>query len=182
LPQLAGNRSLRPIEESDLDELYALIDANRARLATWLPWAAEQTRAGTLKFIRSAGAQHAAGNGFHAAIVDRGRILGVIGFHGIDWLHRSTSLGYWLAGDVEGRGVMSDALRAVVGHAFAALQLNRVEIRASVENERSRALIERLGFTYEGSARKAFRLADGYHDDAVYSMLAEEWSASPAAD
>jgi ribosomal-protein-serine acetyltransferase len=58
--------------------------------------------------------------------------------------------------------------------------LNRVEIRASVENERSRALIERLGFHYEGAARQAFRLADGYHDDAVYSMLAAEWPGESA--
>ena len=58
--------------------------------------------------------------------------------------------------------------------------LNRVEIRASVENQPSRALIERLGFHYEGIARQAFRLADGFHDDAVYSMLAAEWPDHPA--
>jgi RimJ/RimL family protein N-acetyltransferase len=40
---------------------------------------------------------------------------------------------------------------------------------------RSRALAERLGFSYEGTLRKALRLSDGYHDDAVYAVLAEEW-------
>ena len=42
------------------------------------------------------------------------------------------------------------------------------------------ALIERLGFQYEGAARQAFRLADGYHDDAVYSMLATDWPETQA--
>jgi ribosomal-protein-serine acetyltransferase len=180
---LPGGQTLRVLEVSDADELYALIDANRSHLARWMPWAAGQTLEGTLEFIRAAGSRLAEGNGFQAAIVDGGRIVGVIGFHGIDWLHHSTSLGYWLAEDAQGQGTMTTAVRAMLGHALLGLGLNRVEIRASVENARSRALIERLGFHYEGVAREAFRLADGYHDDAVYSMLAAEWRAhaAPAA-
>jgi ribosomal-protein-serine acetyltransferase len=178
---LTGGRTLRVLEESDADELYALIDANRSYLARWLPWAAGQTREGSLEFIRAARRQLADGDGFQAAIVDRGRMIGVIGFHGIDWHHRSTSLGYWLAADAQGQGTMAEAVRATVTHAFSTWGLNRIEIRASVENRRSRALIERLGFHYEGIARQAFRLADGFHDDAVYSMLAADWSAQPPA-
>jgi ribosomal-protein-serine acetyltransferase len=182
-PTLPGGQTLRVLDESDADELYALIDANRSHLARWLPWAAGQTREGTLEFIRAAGARLAEGNGCQAAIVDGRRIVGVIGFHGIDWLHHSTSLGYWLAEDAQGQGTMAEAVRAMLGHALLSLGLNRVEIRASVENRRSRALIERLGFHYEGAARQAFRLADGFHDDAVYSMLAADWGAraAPAA-
>jgi RimJ/RimL family protein N-acetyltransferase len=44
-----------------------------------------------------------------------------------------------------------------------------------VENVRSRALAERLGFRHEGTLRQALRLGDGYHDDALYAMLAEDW-------
>jgi RimJ/RimL family protein N-acetyltransferase len=36
-------------------------------------------------------------------------------------------------------------------------------------------LSRRLGFSYEGTLRQALRLSDGYHDDAVYGVLAEEW-------
>jgi ribosomal-protein-serine acetyltransferase len=179
-PSLSGGRSLRVLEEPDADELYALIDANRAYLARWLPWAGEQTRDGTVEFIRATRRQLIDRAGFQAAIVEGGRIVGVIGFHGIDWHHRSTSIGYWLAEDAQGRGTMTEAVRAIVSHALRVWGLNRVEIRASVENERSRALIERLGFHYEGVARQAFRLPDGYHDDAVYSMLAAEWPAESA--
>jgi ribosomal-protein-serine acetyltransferase len=172
---LSGACALRLLEESDADELYALIDANRAHLARWLPWAAGQTREGTLQFIRGVRGQIAHNNGFQAAIVDSGRIVGVIGFHGIDWQHRSTSIGYWLAEDAQGRGTMTRAARAMVDRALRVWGLNRVEIRASIENERSRTLIERLGFQLEGIARGAFRLADGFHDDAVYAMLAADW-------
>jgi ribosomal-protein-serine acetyltransferase len=179
---LPGARALRVLEQADVDELYTLLEANRDHLAEWLPWARGQTREGMLQFIGSARGQVAANDGFHAAILDGERIVGVIGFHGIDWQHRSTSIGYWLAQDAQGRGTMTDAVRAMVSVALTDWHLNRVEIRASVENQRSRALIERVGFTYEGVARKAFRLADGYHDDAVYSMLAAEWPSSSTAE
>lgn len=167
---------LRALAQSDADELYELIERNRSHLVRWLPWAAEQSRAGTHGFIRAARAQLRRNDGFHAAIVQSGRIVGVIGFHGIDWHHRSTSIGYWLALDAQGQGTMAAALHAMVDHAFCAWQLNRVEIRASIDNARSRALIDRLGFHFEGIAREAFRLADGYHDDAVYSMLSRDWN------
>lgn len=175
---LADTRALRLLEESDTDALYALIDANRSYLAKWLPWPAGQTREETLKFIRGARSQVEHNDGFHAAIVDRAQIVGVIGFHAIDRQHHSTSIGYWLAEDAQGRGTMTRAARAMVDHALRVWGLNRVEMRASVENDRSRALIERLGFRLEGIARRAFLLADGYHDDAVYSMLAGDWRSS----
>jgi ribosomal-protein-serine acetyltransferase len=55
------------------------------------------------------------------------------------------------------------------------VKLNRVEIRAGVENARSRAVVERRGFTQEGVKRQAELVGDRWIDDAVYSMLAAEW-------
>ena len=153
-----------------------LIDTNRARLARWMAWAEGQTRERTLEFIRAARKQSARDDGFQAAILGGGRMVGVAGFHGVDWPNRATSLGYWLAAGEEGRGTMTHAVRALVDHGFGQWGLNRVEIRADVENLRSRALAERLGFVHEGTLRQALRLADGFHDDAVYAMLAADWA------
>jgi ribosomal-protein-serine acetyltransferase len=99
--------------------------------------------------------------------------------HRIDWVNRSVELGYWLAADAQGSGIMTAAAAALTRHAFEALGLERVQICAAVGNARSRALIERLGFTYEGVARAHYRIGDGWHDDAVYSMLAGERAALP---
>ena len=51
--QLPSGHQLRLLEESDAEELYRLIDANRARLARWMAWAEPQTREQTLDFIRT---------------------------------------------------------------------------------------------------------------------------------
>lgn len=166
---------LRFLEESDADELFALIDANRAYLARWMPWADRETRDDGLEFIRRTRRQFAANDGFQTAIVCGGDIIGVVGFHGVQWEMGSTSIGYWLAESAQGQGTMTSAVSALVTHAFRAWNLNRVEIQAAVENSRSRAVIERVGFREEGTRRAAEKIGDRYLDVVVYSMLAAEW-------
>ncbi len=175
--QLPTGQQLRLLEESDAGELYASIDANRRHLARWLPWAAGQTLQDTVAFIERTRAQVANNDGFQTTIVDDGGIIGMVGFVGFSWQHRSTTVGYWLAEAAQGRGVMTHAVRALTHHAFATWQLNRVEVHAGVENARSRAIPERLGFSQEGILREAELVDDRYIDQAVYAMLAREWPA-----
>jgi ribosomal-protein-serine acetyltransferase len=172
---LTDDCRLRLLEESDADELYALVEANRDHLAPWMPWAPAQTRAGTLEFIRLTRRQVANDDGFQTAIVRAGRIVGDVGFHGIDWAHRSTTIGYWLDERQQGNGIMTRAVRALVDHAITVWELNRVEIRAAPENRRSRAIPERLGFRQEGVLREAELVSDHYLDEVVYGMLASDW-------
>jgi ribosomal-protein-serine acetyltransferase len=166
---------LRLLNETDAQELYALIDANREHLARRMPWAAGQTLQDTLAFIRRTREQLTSNDGFQTAVIENGRIAGMVGFHGVSWQHRSTSIGYWLAASAQGRGTMTRAVSALVDHAFGTWRLHRVEIRAAVDNTRSCAIPERLGFTHEGVAREAERIGERYVDQVVYSTLADEW-------
>jgi ribosomal-protein-serine acetyltransferase len=181
---LARGRLLRVLEESDAQELHELIERNRPRLARWMAWAVEhQTRRQTIEFIRLTRRQLSANDGLQTALIADGRIVGMVGFHSIDWQNRATSLGYWLSEEEEGQGTMTQAVATLTGHAFAHWRLNRVEIRADVENARSRAIPERLGFRREGTLRQAYRISgDRYSDDAVYAMLAAEWPAAQRRD
>jgi ribosomal-protein-serine acetyltransferase len=166
---------LRPLVEADAEELHSLIEANRRRLAQWLRWAATQTIGDTVGFIRETEAQADRNDGFQRGIVIDERLAGVIGFIGVDWENRSTSLGYWLSAAHEGRGVMTRAVRIMVDHALQAWELNRVEIRVAAENRRSRAIPERLGFRRGRTLRKAEQVNGRYLDSVVYSMLAADW-------
>ena len=144
--ELPGGCRLRALEQSDAIELHALIEVNRAHLARWMPWAARQTREDAMNFIHSTRRQLTDGDGLQAALTSGAAIVGVAGFHGVDWPNRATSLGYWLAAAAQGHGTMTHAVRALVDHAIGTWGLNRVEIRVDVENLRSRAIPERLGF------------------------------------
>ncbi len=173
--ELSGSHRLRLLAESDTDELYELIDSNRGYLALWMPWAPAQTMEQTLAFILATREQLAGNSGFQVALTNQRRIVGVLGFHGVDWVNSATSLGYWLAESAQGQGIMTEAVSTLVDHALRGWQLNRVEIRAAVENLRSRAIPERLGFQREGILRQTMRLGDRYLDHVVYSMLAADW-------
>jgi ribosomal-protein-serine acetyltransferase len=176
--ELPGGYALRLLEESDADELFAVIDANREQLATWMPWARrDRVPEDTLPFIRATRRQIADNDGLQTTIVDPGgAIVGMVGMHRVDWANGGTSVGYWLARDAQGRGVMTEAVRAYVDYAFAILGLHRVVIEAAVENARSRAIPERLGFREEGVLREAERVGERMLDHVVYAMLAADWS------
>ena len=172
---------LRPLIAADAPELHALVERNRSGLVRWMPWAADQTLAGTEEFIRRAADQELAGNGFQCALVDDGPIAGVAGFHGLDRANAATTIGYWLDADHRGRGLMSQAVRALLGHAFGVLELHRVELRVAPDNGPSQALAERLGFSAEGVAREAERFGREHRDLVVYSLLAGEWANGGSA-
>jgi ribosomal-protein-serine acetyltransferase len=146
---------LRLLGEDDAPELHALIEANRPLLAQWLPWAVAQTFDDTLGFIQGTREQLAANDGFQAAVVCGADIAGVVGYRSVDWQRRLTSLGYWLGAEYQGKGTMTAAVRALVDQALSGWKLDRVEIRAAVENRRSRAIPERLGFRLEQTLRGA---------------------------
>jgi ribosomal-protein-serine acetyltransferase len=170
------NLKLCLFEDRHATELFALVEANRAYLRQWMPWLdVNNTASATAEFINANLKQFAEGSGFQAGIFFQETLAGVIGFHELDHVNRSISLGYWLAAKLQGQGIVTRASRFMVGYAFTELRLNRVEIRCAVENQKSRAIPERLGFSHEGTIRQAEWLYEHFVDHAVYGMLADEW-------
>jgi len=167
---------MRLLDSADAEELFALIDANRAHLARWMPFVGQtRSSADSLAFIRAARRQYDENRGLQMAILSGERIIGVAGFHRIDWATRSTSIGYWLAEPYQGAGTMTLATRALLEYAFSVLRLRRIEIRAGVENHRSRAIPERLGFREQGIVRAAERIGSRVIDHAVYAISDRQW-------
>lgn len=99
----------------------------------------------------------------------------MVGYHGIDWKNRGTSLGYWLGTEFTGKGLMTRSCQTLMTHAFVAYGMNRVTIACATGNERSRAIPERLGFELGGVRRQAEWLYDRFVDHALYGMLADDW-------
>jgi ribosomal-protein-serine acetyltransferase len=182
IARIGDDAELRLLEERHAAALFALIDGSRDHLRRWLPWVdGNRSVAQARAFIQATLRQYAANDGYHAGIWTGGELAGVVGHHRIDWDSRATSLGYWLGTGFQGRGLMTGAVRAVVDRAFDELRLNRIEIHCAVENRRSRAIPERLGFREEGRLRQAEWLNDHFVDHVLYAVLAAEWPAAPAA-
>ena len=173
--QITIDAELRLVEARHCEEIFAVVEKNRAHIRRWMPWVdATRSVEDVKKWQQTAAEQFAKNNGFHAGIWWQGKYAGSIGFHAMEWMHRKTSIGYWLDEAAQGRGLMTAACRAMARHALGELKLNRVEIRCAVGNEKSRAIPKRLGFTEEGRLREVEWLYDHFEDHIVYSLLAGE--------
>jgi RimJ/RimL family protein N-acetyltransferase len=169
---LGSGAELRKYSMSDLAAVWALVDAERDRLGLWMPWIESTT---TIEHQRTwlsrvvADTKSLDGCGLW---VD-GSYAGGIGLS-LDPFGVSGELGYWVGTEFEGRGLVSLGCRSLIDHGFGA-GLHRIFIRAGVENTRSRAVAERLGFTFEGVHRGEGRGTGGFYDAACYGLLEDEW-------
>ncbi len=150
-----------------------MVDRNRERLREWLPWVdpsrmAEDTRAYIRSCLESEGKQLSFG------IYVGGAVVGSAGLE-IDPENRSAMIGYWLDASFEGRGLVTEASRALCQHAFEELGLHRVWISVDPANVRSLGIPERLGFREEGRFREDMFLTGRFRDTIVYGLLEDEW-------
>jgi RimJ/RimL family protein N-acetyltransferase len=104
--------------------------------------------------------------------------IGSCGIFEVDTRARSCEIGisigsraYW------DRGLGSDALRALLSHAFETLNLNRVGLGVFESNKRAIHVYQRLGFKEEGRLRQAHFGEGRYEDVIIMSLLHEEWRA-----
>jgi ribosomal-protein-serine acetyltransferase len=166
---------LRLLDMNHAEELFQAINKSRLYLREWLPWVdgCQQVKH-VQSFILDAKKQYCSNNGFQVGIWYHGQLVGVVGQHKIDWNHKKTSLGYWLAQTYQGKGLMTKACNAIIDYSFCELKLHRVEITCALENTKSRAIPQRLGFQQEGVLREVEWLNNRYVDHVLYGLLSRE--------
>lgn len=170
---------LRPLEESDATAIHALKESNRDHLSQWMPWMDdEQTLQATLDFIKDGIAQNQKTRGPSYAIVYEKHIAGCIALPTLDVKQHCASIGYWLSKELQGKGVVTCACQSLLQHSFEVWGLNRLEIRAAEDNFKSRAIAERLGFTFEGILREREHYNGVYRNHVLYSLLKREYRAT----
>ncbi|MBP2078665.1 GNAT family N-acetyltransferase [Oceanobacillus polygoni] len=168
--------TLQQLKLQDANQLFQLIDRNRSYLREWLPWLDTNVEPeDSLAFIDHMLQASKDKKGLTAGIFYQDKLVGVAGFNVFDWTNRIGYIGYWIGQDYQGKGIITNVVRALTDYAFTEAQLNRVDIRAAFTNNKSRAIPERLGFKEEGLLRQAEWLYDHYVDHVVYGMLASDW-------
>lgn len=89
--------------------------------------------------------------------------------------HNSAEIGYSLARDYWNRGIMTEAVRAVLRYAFEKMQLHRVEAQFELDNPASGRVMEKAGMQKEGVLRGRLYNKGRYVDVALYAILREDY-------
>lgn len=169
---------LERLAEAHAEALFAIIEQDRAHLAEFLPWVPRMQSAEDFRrYVQSSEALHREKTDVSFAVVRAGAPVGRIGLHAIHLQNKSAALGYWLGCEAEGLGIMTQACKTLLTYGFRELGLQRIELKAAVENSKSRAVAERLRFRQEGILRQAELVNGRFLDLALYAMLRDEWVA-----
>jgi [ribosomal protein S5]-alanine N-acetyltransferase len=166
--------TVRPVTVDDAAPLARLLRANREFLAPWDPIREEAyfTEDGQAELIRSAVDSPASEP--HVIELD-GRVVGRVNLNNVvRGPFQSTSLGYWVSQDANGRGVATAAVGQIVRIAFGRLGLHRVEAGTLLHNAASQRVLERNGFARFGVAPKYLSIAGRWQDHALFQRINDQ--------
>jgi ribosomal-protein-alanine N-acetyltransferase len=175
-PEIATLRlALREIRQEDAPRLHEIwTDPEVLRYLVLDPFT---TLDQTLEMISILKNLRPLGGGFRWALtlVPEERIIGTCGFHNWKKEHSRAELGYELEPLSWGRGLMSEAIRAALDFGFERMGLNRIEAFVTTGNVRSLGLLERNGFSMEGTLRQYEWARGSFQDQWVFSLLRQDW-------
>ena len=186
LPLATPRLALRPQQAADAGALFEIFSDPRAmRYWSTPPWTTPQQ---AVERIEQDNAWLEEGAALRLALVPRGAaeqdlgrgVIGTVSLFAFDAASQRAEIGYILAPRAWGRGLMHEALCALVAYAFGPLGLRRLEADIDPRNERSGKALERLGFRPEGLLRERWSVAGEVSDSALFGLLAREWKM-PAA-
>jgi RimJ/RimL family protein N-acetyltransferase len=159
--------------------LCEAVGASIDELRLWMPWAQDETSTEASEAnVGRMQANFERREDLTYFIFERapdgsaGALVGGTGLHRIEWTVPRFEIGYWRRSDRAGRGLVTEAVRALSRVAFDALAAQRVEIRMDDRNLASARVAERAGFRFEGLLRRDTRGVKGeVHDTRVYSRV-----------
>lgn len=171
--------TIRPLQESDCEPFFQLVQQSRTHLSMWLPWVeTHDTPVHSRRHISAGIVQQALRNGGQWGVFQGAQLTGELSLHWIEKEHRSTSLGYWIGAPYLCQGIATQACELLLAHCFTDLALNRVELRAASDNTASLKLAKKLGFREEGCCRQLQFHHNRYWDHQILGLLREDWVGS----
>jgi [ribosomal protein S5]-alanine N-acetyltransferase len=184
LPEIStGRLIIRIPREGDVPALLKFNEEQQEHFRPWFPVnALTPTREMVLKAVADRRQQAREDRGYRFNLFLQDSPGEVIGLCSIADVRRGAIqqavLGYGLGHQFQGRGIMTEAVRAAVSFAFEDLDLHRLEGSYMPANEKSAAILESLGFVKEGFFQKYLLLAGEWQDHVVTSLVNPNWKGT----
>jgi [ribosomal protein S5]-alanine N-acetyltransferase len=163
---------LRRPRAADAKEVIATVRASRGLHRPWVY--PTDTKTASDSYI-----QRTRGKDFVGLLICRSSDDRIIGMANLSQIFRGNLqgayLGFWASGECAGQGYMTEGLQLVLRYAFKRLRLHRVEANVQPENDKSKSLIKRSGFRYEGFSPRYLKVGGRWRDHERWAILADEW-------
>ncbi len=172
---------LRRFADADLAEFLAYLnDPLVARYQSWESYTEEQAR----ELIEQQKGREPGRPGqwftFAAELKETGALVGHVALSVKESDPQQAEIGFTFAREYQGRGLAREAAERVLGYAFETLGLHRVVAVADCENERSLALLSRLGMRREAHFVENIWFKGAWGSEYLYAMLRREWESGRA--
>lgn len=162
------------------EDAQAMFDnwASDERVTKFLTWPAHENPEASEYVIGLWINDYEKRNSYQWAIEFEGKPIGSIGAVQINEGSESAEIGYCIGFDFWGKGIMTEACKAVINFLFSEVGFNRLVIEHAIKNPASGRVAQKCGCTLEGIKREHFKASWGeYLDIASYSILKSEWQA-----
>ena len=166
---------LRRVVESDVNEVFAL--RSNAETMQYIPRPLVTSNEEALEHIRMIEDKIVADEGINWAITLKGnsKLLGIIGHYRIKPEHYRSEIGYMLLPDYQGKGIITEAIKAVVAYGFDQMKLHSIEAIIDPANTASAMVLEKNGFVKEAHLRENECYNGKFLDTVIYGLLESEF-------
>lgn len=158
---------IRPLMPGDGRQVFEAVEESREHFKLWLPWVKYvKTWEDSEKTAHEFYADFICRKAMHLAIFQDQHLVGMCGFHTINWSIPSAPIGYWCRTSAQGQGFIREACAALTVYGFEIIGLKRISILCEDTNEKSIRVAESLGFTLETRAKGLIENLQG--DDLTF--------------
>lgn len=174
---ISDKLELRLPDVNFAEDLFQIVDRQRAYLGEWLPWVQEtKSVVDSFAFLKTSRLFNKGGQKLVTFIFYEERMVGSVALVKISKENKSAELGYWLSQEMQGQGIVTQSCLRLLEYVFKKMDLNRIEINVISSNQKSLLIPKKLGFQSEGILREGIFLKEKFHDLERFSLLKKEWN------
>lgn len=167
--------TLHSVNDPFIEPLYELVQRNKAYLQQAMDWPQSVVSSNDIRRTVQGNYQlHHRGYAKMFMILRHGAVCGVISFNQIEPTNKAAYIGYWLDEALQGQGIISQALQAMMNHYVSEGSVRRFVIKCIVTNRPSNQVALRNGFSLEGCLKEAEYLNGTFHDQNIYARIIDK--------
>lgn len=175
-PELISERLvLRQIVPEDVSEVFAL--RSNPEIMKYIPRPLVTTQDEAMAHIKLIQEKIETNEGINWAITlkeNPKKLIGIIGHYRIRWEHFRSEIGYMLAPEYEGRGIVSEAVRILIEYGFDQMNMHSLEAIIDPGNQASARVLEKNNFVKEAHLRENEFFDGRFLDTVIYSLLKQK--------